>query len=339
MRSAKRILLGFLGIIFIISLTACTKSTTDNAITTSGTDLLTVNGEVVSVPLINYYLYTASQQVAQQYDIASSDWQTTQIDNVTANEYVREQASLQIENLYLEHQKLGRDLTADEQTQVDNLKTMYQNAYGANYEQELSSQGLTPDAMNLKLTYTVEGQILQNQTLSQTSDADLKDFYQNNMMQIKQIFVSKRDKTTNALLTGDKQTAAQTKIQTALAKAQNGTNFDTLVKEYNEDPGMSSNPNGYLISDADPSYDRLWILTAHDLKDNQISDIFETEAGWYILEKVPIDASAYDANLSTIKQEYWLYLQNAWRTTANIVINAKMWNEIDISKGLQNNFL
>jgi len=332
----KKIVSAIIALSLIIGLTGCGSKAAPSA---NNKELLTINNEAVSVSLFINYLETARMNIAAQYNTTNADdfWQTATIDGENANEYAKDQALLNIENLYVTKQQLNRALTSDEQTQVQNLKDTYKNTYGNQYNEKLAEQGLTPEAMDLKLTYTAYDEIVYNQVKSDTTDAQFQDFYQNNMLLIKEIAILKRDQNDNPL-TGDALSAAEAKAQTVAQQAQSGADFDTLITENNQDSTMSSNPTGILIAKTNPGYTKLWMQTATNLSDNAVSDVFDNGDGWYILKRLPIDMNAYSDNFEVIKREYWIDQQAQWRAAATVVKNDDMWNSIDVSKGLNNNF-
>lgn len=53
--------------------------------------------------------------------------------------------------------------------------------------------------------------------------------------------------TTGADLDEDKLAEAEKKANEILERAKTGEDFDALIKEYNEDPGMESNQDGIFL--------------------------------------------------------------------------------------------
>lgn len=67
-------------------------------------------------------------------------------------------------------------------------------------------------------------------------------------------------------------------------KAKNGEVFDALIEKYNEDPGMKSNPEGYVFTYGEmvPEFEE----AAFALKDGEISQPVKTAYGWHIIKKI-----------------------------------------------------
>ena len=91
-------------------------------------------------------------------------------------------------------------------------------------------------------------------------------------------------------------------------KANGGEDFDKLIEEYNEDPGMSVNPEGYVFTYGEmvPEFEE----AAFALKEGEVSRPVKTSYGWHIIKKIkdikaiPLDAALIDeisANLTAAK--------------------------------------
>lgn len=63
--------------------------------------------------------------------------------------------------------------------------------------------------------------------------------------------------------------------------------FDALIEEYGEDPGMITNPMGYLFQEGDMVTE--FFEAARDMEIGTVSDIVETDYGYHILLRLPLD--------------------------------------------------
>lgn len=139
-------------------------------------------------------------------------------------------------------------------------------------------------------------------------DADMSDYYTKNFVHVKQIFVAKIDTSTQAVLSKDDLAKAKTKAQTAFdAAKKDPSKFDDFVKKYNEDPGMTQNPTGYIFSKISGSnYDTKFTDLAFSLKDGEVG-MAESDMGYFIELKVKIDSTdskVYTADMkSTVLSE------------------------------------
>lgn len=74
--------------------------------------------------------------------------------------------------------------------------------------------------------------------------------------------------------------------------------FDQLMKQYSEDPGLASYPDGYVFT-PDGSVDPIFEQAALALKPGQMSEIVEGASGYHIILRLPLDE-----DLATRSEEY-----------------------------------
>lgn len=89
------------------------------------------------------------------------------------------------------------------------------------------------------------------------------------------------------------------KAEEVLAKVQAGEDFDTLIKDYNEDPGETVNDDGSIdgyyfkkggmVEDFENAF--------MELQDNETSGIVETTYGYHIIKRLPIDEQYINDNI------------------------------------------
>lgn len=125
-------------------------------------------------------------------------------------------------------------------------------------------------------------------------DADLKNYYTANFVHIKQIFFNKYD-DTGALLSTEKLAQIKSTANQVLGMADaNKGSFDSLVTKYNQDSGMTSNPDGYIF-DKSASYLQVFKDAAFSMKVGDVK-LIESDEGYHILYKVPVDPTASTYN-------------------------------------------
>lgn len=77
-------------------------------------------------------------------------------------------------------------------------------------------------------------------------------------------------------------------------KAKNGEDFDTLITEYNEDPGMESNPDGYYFIEGNMVSE--FYEGTKALNIGEISDPVKTTYGYHIILRLEPQPDAIEAN-------------------------------------------
>ena len=111
----------------------------------------------------------------------------------------------------------------------------------------------------------------------------------------------------------------QQKANTILARVTTGgEDFETVLKEVGEDPGMTKeaytdgyvfNQNGNLVDSPSTTFDSTFVSESFKLKDNQISGVVKSTSGLHIIKRLPLDAAFVKQHLSDY---YTTYAQNAY---------------------------
>lgn len=138
--------------------------------------------------------------------------------------------------------------------------------------------------------------------LSKTfSDEEMKKYYDENISSYKKDMV----KAKHILLTTDGKTdeeitAIENKMKDILKKIKKGEDFDKLMEEFCEDPGVKSNPDGYLFGKGEMVKE--FEEAAFNLKNiGDISDIVKTSYGFHIIKLIDkLDTVPFDEVKSTI---------------------------------------
>lgn len=81
-----------------------------------------------------------------------------------------------------------------------------------------------------------------------------------------------------------------------------GEDFDTLMNEYTEDPGIQSEPEGYYFFRGE--MDTAFEDASFALADGEISGIVESSYGYHIIYRCEKEAAYMDANFDTIRSTY-----------------------------------
>ena len=137
-------------------------------------------------------------------------------------------------------------------------------------------------------------------------EAEIKSFYDANKevfaydgVQAKHILISTKDKNGNDITDEAELKKIKDKANAVHATALSGADFDELIKKWGEDPGMASNPDGYVFTYGEMVEE--FEKTAFALKDGEISAPVKTQYGWHIIKKIKtVDAVPLDGKL---KQE------------------------------------
>lgn len=213
-------------------------------------------------------------------------------------------------------EKLNAGLTETAYTQnvqasIDYLKSMY----GDGYEQAVKDASFTP----YFYTYYTALQTLSSfifASMTETPDAEAsKKVLETainaineggDYVRAKHVLIQfPEGEGENGAVTDEQKKAALDKANEVVAKANemaSPADFDALVTEYGEDPGMTANPGGYVFtySEMVPEFEE----AAFALEDYAISAPIETTYGYHIIQKLPLEADGLDKTNLTQTQVY-----------------------------------
>ena len=122
--------------------------------------------------------------------------------------------------------------------------------------------------------------VAYNSFVKSVTDEMVKEAYSASYVCAKHILLS-----TEGLSPAEKNKVKST-AETVLKKAKGGEDFDALIKLYGEDPGMTSNPDGYVFTYGDMVEE--FEKASFALKENEISGLVETDYGYHIIMKMPL---------------------------------------------------
>lgn len=111
------------------------------------------------------------------------------------------------------------------------------------------------------------------------SEETVAEFYNENYITAKHILV---------LSEGGKAKSddeAKKQAEKILKDVKAGKDFDKLMTEFGEDPGVQSNPDGYTFTKGEmvPEFE----TAAYALKEGEVSDIIKTSYGYHIIKRLP----------------------------------------------------
>lgn len=110
------------------------------------------------------------------------------------------------------------------------------------------------------------------------------------------------------------QEELKTKAADIAKRAKAGEDFDTLIKTYNEDPGMESNPEGYVFTDGEmvPEF----YEGTKALENNAVSDPVKTSYGWHIIQRLPLRDTDFESKKAMIEEKAFSDLAQTWQDSS-----------------------
>lgn len=278
-----------------------------------------------------YYLLNAQSSITSgsagdsgESSTDSSKYWTQKIDGVSAEQWARDTAEKETKELIAaealcKERKIS--LTADEKSTLKSTAISMRASYPVLVANHISVESLE---QAFGYSYYLKDKLFQSyygeSGTEPVSDADLKTYYTNDFVQIKQIFFSKTNTSTGATLSSSEQKTKKEKAEQVLGQINaDKSNFDALVESDNEDSGMESNPDGYIFG-KNESYIKVFKDAAFSMKVGDVK-LVESSMGYHIMYKVAVDESQFESKksdvLSDMKHDDFLKKLDNYKVTVN----------------------
>ena len=259
---------------------------------------------------LNYNINYIAQQYAM-YGVTDIPWDSKNSDGFTQAEAVV-QASLDLAANY----RLTPEIAASKGLALAEgaLDTVSKDIAGIAAQlgsEELARRYLwleLSDQQVLEELYTSAqlGGMLQEHLMGEgtdgyPTDAEVQAYARDELgiYRVKHILLASKDTATQEPL--DEAAVAEKKAQAddLLAQLRAADDpvalFDTLMKEHSEDPGLATYPDGYEAHKGQmvPEFE----AASLELKDGEISGVVESDHGYHIILRLPLDPANYRAQL------------------------------------------
>ncbi len=251
-------------------------------------EITKINDQSVSVGYFNFCMYNVEINLANSLNTTLEDFDsmwTSKLGDVTFGKYV---ADTCVENIALiksakaTAKSEGVTLSDADMQSVEASVAAFRANYVSDEEYASVLEVLGTTEQDLK-AYLEDVAIL-NKLYSKyekelgMSNAQVKKYLDDNYIQAQHVLISTQGLDDNA--------KAQKKelAQKVYEFARQGKDFEKLVQEYGEDPGMTQSPEGYLFTKGEMVED--FENAAFGLKLGKISGIVETEYGYHIIKRV-----------------------------------------------------
>lgn len=145
----------------------------------------------------------------------------------------------------------------------------------------------------------------ENGTKTMT-DKKLLEYVENNYTHVKHILIY-----PNTTMTDEEY---ETHLNTVLQRAQDGEDFDALIKEYSNDSSMPS--YGYYFTDSEMSEE--FVAASEELEEGEISDLVKSSYGYHIIKKLPVDENDLQSLTDVVYNEIFTSIINEKIESAEI---------------------
>ena len=242
-------------LISLCLLTACGGSET----------VATVGNTKITKGEFEFYLTSIKEQLKGTELQTDEDWQTQEIEGEKAIEVAKQRAmEIAVGNAsYCEVAKaLGITLSETEKNSIKATKKRVIESYGGEeaYKTFLKNSSITDKFFDMLCESTIYYDKISDRVVSENPvTEELKqEYFEKNKASLlreykkaKHILILTQDSATRQPLSEEEQQEAKEKADMLFEQIQAGADFDTLMTENSQDPGLETNPGGYVFSAGD----------------------------------------------------------------------------------------
>lgn len=309
--------------------------------------VITVNGSEITEEEYKFYVEAIKMQVLSEQNLADEDaaaefLKNGMVEGKTASDYIKEEAlnqALRNETAVLKAKEAGISLTEEEISSARSTQGM---------EKQIEMYKVSKD------TYAdiMEKTQLVNKYYTHITTTDAEKFSVENeaisakineeYALVQHILIMNKPEGSE---TADDEFVAKAKktAEEVLAKAVGGEDFKGLITEYNQDPGMETNPNGYLITKTGHTLDGQNQMVAEftqgsfAVKAGEVNPkLVESDYGWHIIKRMAITETHTDymkllqnVQSGMMYEKFEAYL-DSFKETLDIVKKDNILNKVKV---------
>ncbi len=189
-------------------------------------------------------------------------------------------------------EEAGLELQPADIALIDEQMTSYETQLGGeeSFNEMLAEQGVSREFIESSFEVYLMADKLTESLRSDPSlsDEGLLEIAQEEYVRVKHILIQSTDEAGNPVDEED----FNTRVDEVLTQLGAGADFDMLMEQYGEDPGMVNSPEGYVI-DEFISFDPAFLEVAFDLEMGTYA-VAEGVYGTHIIKRFPIEEAHLD---------------------------------------------
>lgn len=217
-----------------------------------------------------------------------------------------------VQNIALANVAKAAGVTVEKDV-LDGLVSQFDSEKDLIYKTSLMAPGI-----KLVCDQQTVNSFLDNYDFGITNES-ITELYNNNYVCAKHILVLTTDPVSGEAKSDAEKKKAKSTAETILKKVKKGEDFDKLIEEYNEDPGMASYPDGYVFTYGEMVKEFEDATLA--LKEGETSGIVESSFGYHIILRCELPEIDEATIYSLGQQAMQVQVNNV---VANIVSNSQV---------------
>ncbi len=311
--------------------------------------VMSINGEPVSFDEFRYFLIMASYDIASAENMIEADrtgfWEKTDDETgMTFGQLAMNRAIDDCSKYHIyrtESQKQGIKLSKEDKEKIEYDANGIVEKYSEKmYELQMKAGGLTTEVHRDITEMGYYSTLLHSKFFNEYDkipDEDIKKYFEENYVTAKNILVMTIDPETQTELSEEGKAEALKRIDEAAYKLQHGEKFSSVSDTYNEDTGVEQYPFGYTFSMKD-DYSEIFKETAFALDIDEVSEVVESEFGYHIIKRVPLNMDDLENKRSDIMGKIidasFEKEIEKYKSEAVIITNGNVYNSINIEEVL-----
>ncbi len=129
---------------------------------------------------------------------------------------------------------------------------------------------------------------------------------------------------------------AKTRAEDLLAQVLGGADFESLMKEFSEDPGSKTSPEGYVFTEGEMVTEFEEAVKALEVG-AVTQELVESSYGWHIIKRLDLTredkdfTENYESYMETYQNSLWTDLLTEWRDAAEIEVYDKVQSKVKMA--------
>ena len=266
-------------------------------------------GEEISEAEFKFYLTSIKNQMSGTELSNDAAWMNQEIEGVKAidlaKELALEMAATNIAYIKL-GENLGIELSMAEEEEVAELKEGFINQYGTEllYNSYLEMMGIDDEFIEMLCTSQVYSEnlmklALEEDPLTEEEIEAAKSSYTNDKFCAKHILISTVAEDGFTKLSEEETAKKKALADATYQRVLNGEDFDTLMFELSEDPGLEAEPDGYIFGAGEMVAP--FENCVRNLADNEIG-FAESDFGYHIIKRLPVSEDYVNSQIELAAQ-------------------------------------
>lgn len=332
----KRIKAAAVLLVMTFILSSCTGGISDDTVASVGEETVSA-GEIAF--LIAQNVEAVKKQMEGMEDSEKQEYWNTDVDGKKPADIIKENAME-----YLLNYAAFAQASKDEGISVSSseVKTKMNTAFSQeDLKKYKDTYGVSSDAVRKVVRKQLLYQkyltrILEKKKDYNPTEEQLAELFKSDYFKAKHILFKITDSETGAEYSPEQVAEIREKAENVLSRAKRGEDFDKLMNEFSEDPGLSSNPDGYVFTDGEMITE--FQDAVKNLPENGISELVKSSYGFHIIKRLPLDDADMAAKQSDLtvkfKSKYTDTYAESLKSKYDVKQDDTKLNEITVNTGI-----